>query len=139
MNHTVTQIIVSGWLVAGLLGASGCAPKRIAPMTVSDLMEDRVTLDGVLMKCNQDPSKARNESDCLNARIAIERLAKNVDPSETAKRDAEFERRRERLRQAQERARADQESKAKVDPYNLPVVPVDPAPADASTANQSKP
>ena len=139
MNHTVTQIIVSGWLVAGLLGASGCAPKRIPPMTVSDLMEDRVTLDGVLMKCNQDPSKARNESDCLNARIAIERLAKNVDPSETAKRDAEFERRRERLRQAQERARADQESKAKVDPYSLPVVPVDPAPADASTANQSKP
>ena len=44
-------------------------------MTVTDLMEDRVTLDGVLMKCNQNKSKARTDSDCLNARIAIDRLA----------------------------------------------------------------
>ena len=26
-------------------------------MTVSDLMEDRVALDGVLMKCNRDPGE----------------------------------------------------------------------------------
>ena len=59
-------------------------------MTVTDLMEDRVTLDGVLMKCNEHPAKARNDSDCLNARIAIERLAKDVDPAIEAKRNAEF-------------------------------------------------
>jgi hypothetical protein len=98
-------------------------------MTIADLMEDRVTLDGVLMKCNENPAKARNDSDCLNARIAIERLAQDVDPAEEAKRNAEFEKSREKLRVAQEKARQEQEAKTKVDAYDLPLVPVDSAPA----------
>jgi hypothetical protein len=98
-------------------------------MTVEDLMEDRVTLDGVLMKCDQSPAKARSDSDCLNARIAVERLAQNHehDPAEDEKREAAFERRREELRLAQEKLRQDQEARTKVDAYSLPVVPVDPA------------
>jgi hypothetical protein len=141
MPNILNQIFPFGVLTIGLLAAGGCEPKRIPPMTVADLMEDRVTLDGVLLKCNQNPAKARNDADCLNARIAIERLATDVDPSEAAKRNAEFERSREQLRQAQERARAAEESKAKVDPYNLPVVPVEgAAPAAAPTiASQPKP
>lgn len=134
MSRFNTQILAAVVSVAGMLAAAGCGPRRIPPMTVSDLMEDRVTLDGVLMKCNQNPDKARNDTDCLNARIAIERLAKDVDPTESAKHNAQFERNREQLRQAQDRERADQESKARVDPYNLPVVPVDPAaPAGSPT------
>jgi hypothetical protein len=98
-------------------------------MTVEDLMEDRVTLDGVLMKCDQSPAKARSDSDCLNARIAVERLAQNHehDPAEDQKREEAFERRREELRLAQEKLRQDQEARTKVDAYSLPVVPVDPA------------
>lgn len=92
-------------------------------------MEDRVTLDGVLLKCNQNPVKARSDSDCLNARVAVERLARDVEPVEEAKRQADFERSRDRLRLAQERARAEEEARTKVDPYNLPVVPVDSTPA----------
>jgi hypothetical protein len=97
-------------------------------MTVADLMEDRVTLDGVLLKCNESPVRARDSSDCLNARIAVERLAKDVDPAEEAKRNAEFERSREKLRIAQEKQRQEQEDKTKVDAYSLPMVPVDAAP-----------
>jgi hypothetical protein len=108
-------------------------------MTVSDLMEDRVTLDGVLMKCNQHPDKARNDSDCLNARIAIERLAKDVDPAEEERRNAEFERSREKLRLAQEKVRQEEEAKTKVDAYNLPLVPVDAAPAGNAAANGGAP
>ena len=98
-------------------------------MSVTDLMEDRVTLDGVLMKCNQNPSKARTDSDCLNARIAIERLASQNEPAEEAKRTEEFERSREQLRLAQEKQRQEQEAnKTKVDAYHLPLVPVEPPP-----------
>jgi hypothetical protein len=98
-------------------------------MTVSDLMEDRVALDGVLMKCNQNPAKARTDSDCLNARIAIERLASKDEPAAEAKRAEEFERSREQLRVAQEKQRREQEAKnPKVDAYHLPVVPVEPLP-----------
>jgi hypothetical protein len=105
-------------------------------MTVTDLMENRVTLDGVLMKCNQNQAKARTDSDCLNARIAIERLASQTEPAEAAKRTEEFERSREQLRLSQEKQRREQEAKTKVDVYHLPVVPVETArPAPPSDTN----
>jgi hypothetical protein len=120
--------IASGCLCAVILATAACSPRRIPPMTVTDLMEDRVTLDGVLMKCNQNPSKARTDADCLNARIAIERLASQADPAVEAKRMADFEHSREQLRQSQEKIRQEQEAKTKVDVYHLPLVPVEPAP-----------
>jgi hypothetical protein len=121
-------IAVCGCLGVIILATTGCSPRRIPPMTVADLMEDRVMLDGVLLKCNQDQSKARNESDCLNARIAIERLASQTDPSKEAKRLEDFERSRDQLRMNQDKQRKEQEAKTKVDAYHLPLVPVDPAP-----------
>jgi hypothetical protein len=108
-------------------------------MTVTDLMEDRVVLDGVLMKCNQNPSKARTDADCLNARIAIDRLAASrTDPAEEQKRTEEFERSREQLRSTQEKLRREQEAKTKVDAYHLPLVPVEP-PSPPPPANNSSP
>ena len=135
MRHSFKHIVASGWLCAVSLGGTGCEPKRIPPMSVTELMEDRVTLDGVLMKCNQNPAKARNDSDCLNARVAIERLAKDVDPADVAKREAEFERSREQLRLAQEKVRQDAEAKAKVDAYNMPMVPVEGAAQNTAPVN----
>lgn len=102
-------------------------------MTVADLMEDRVALDGVLMKCNQNPAQSRSNSDCINARIAIERLAaKDADPALEEKRQAEFERAREQRRLAHDKQReAEEAKKKKVDAYSLPLVPVEPAPTPA--------
>ena len=102
-------------------------------------MEDRVTLDGVLMKCDRDKVKARTDVECLNARVAIERLAQNVDPAVEQKRQEDFERTREQLRLAQEKLRQEQEAKKKVDPYTLPVVPVEPAPPPPPAAADSPP
>ena len=128
MPFSSKQILACGWLCAAMLVSAACSPRRIPPMTVADLMEDRVTLDGVLLKCDQNPVKARNDSDCLNARIAVERLARDheYDPAEDKKRQEEFERRREELRLAQEKLRQDHEAKTKMDAYSLPVVPVEP-------------
>jgi hypothetical protein len=120
-------VVACGCLGAVILATTGCSPRRIPPMTVDDLMEDRVMLDGVLLKCNQDQSKARNDSDCLNARIAVERLASQSDPAKEAQRLEDFERRRDQLRMIQEKQRKEQEAKTKVDAYHLPLVPVDPA------------
>jgi hypothetical protein len=109
-------------------------------MTVEDLMEDRVTLDGIMMKCNQNPAKLRDTSDCENARVAVERLAsENVDPAVEKKRQEEFERAREQLRLAQDKQRQEQESKAKVDAYSLPVIPVTPAVAPSGAAPAADP
>lgn len=135
MRQSIKHILASGALCAAILVVGGCSPRRIPPMTVEDLMEDRVTLDGILMKCDQDPSKVRNPSDCENARIASERLAsQQVDPEVEKKRQADFEKAREQLRLAQDKLRQEQEAKTKVDPYTLPVVPVDPASAAKGAA-----
>ena len=128
MRHSIKHILAYGGLCAAILLVMGCSPRRIPPATVEDLMEDRVTLDGILMKCDQDPSKVRNPSDCETARIAIERLAsQQVDPDVEKKREAEFEKAREKLRVVQDKLRQEQEAKTKVDAYTLPVVPVTPA------------
>jgi len=119
---------------AALTAVAGCGARRDSVLTVDDLMDDRVTLDGVLMKCNQNPQMARTDSDCMNARIAIDRLASRSDAAEDAKRAQEFERSRDQLRSLQERERQEQDAKSKVDAYHLPLVPIDPAPAPAPPA-----
>ena len=139
MPFTLKQFAACAGLVAAILGSAGCTPKRVPPMTVEDLMEDRVTLDGVLLKCNENPAKVHNQSDCLNARIAVERLAKDVDPAEETRRSAEFERSREKLRVAQEKVRQDQETKTKVDAYNLPVIPVESGMPSRGTSSAAPP
>jgi hypothetical protein len=140
MRHSIKHILAFGWLCAAVAASLGCAPHRIPPMTVEDLMEDRVTLDGILMKCSQSPNTVRNPSDCENARIATERLAsQRVDPEVEKKRQAEFEKAREHLRLAQDKLRQEQEAKTKVDAYTLPVVPVEPAPAKGTTTNAPAP
>jgi hypothetical protein len=97
-------------------------------------MEDRVALDGILMKCDQ-AAKSSDSANCENARIAIGRLAaQNVDPTVEKKRQEEFEHAREQLRLTQERERQEQEAKKKVDAYTLPVVPVERARAPAQTS-----
>jgi hypothetical protein len=83
----------------------------------------------VLMKCNRDPVKARSDSDCVYARIAVERLAARVDPAAEAKHAEDFEKSREQLRALQDKQREEQEAKnPKVDAYHLPVIPVEPTP-----------
>ena len=137
MHMSIKTIAAGACLLAIVAATSACSPRRIPPMTVTDLMEDRVMLDGVLMKCNRDKVKARTDADCQNARIAIERLASKADPADEAKRAEAFERTREQLRQSQDKLRQEQqekEAKAKVDAYHLPLVPVESAPPAAAPA-----
>jgi hypothetical protein len=114
------------------VGAAGCKPPRVPPATVTDLMEDRVTLDGIVMKCNNNPRMAKTDVECENARIAIARLAARNEADDTAKREEEFERKREELRLAQEKERAAKASAPKVDAYHLPLVPVEPPAASVA-------
>jgi hypothetical protein len=137
MPYSTKHILAGGWLCAALLAIAACSPRKTPPLTIEDLMEDRVALDGILMKCDQN-SRSRDSADCENARVAIERLAaQNIDPAVEKKRQEEFERAREQLRLTQERARQEQEAKKKVDPYTLPVVPVEPAKAPAQQGDPS--
>ncbi len=135
MRHSIKHILAAGGLCVAIVADLGCAPRRIPPVTVEELMEDRVTLDGVLMKCDEDPSKVRNPADCENARIANERLAnQRIDPEVEKRREADFEKAREQRRLAQEKLREEQEARTKVDAYTLPLVPVEPAASSKDAA-----
>jgi len=122
-----------------LVAAAACSPRRVPPVTVDDLMEDRVVLDGLLMKCNDNPEMARTSVDCANARTAVERLAEEHEATDVAKREAEFEHSREQLRQLQDKQRAAQESATKVDAYHLPVLPVDSSATPATPVSPAPP
>lgn len=130
MRHSL-RCLSSLFVLCVAFATAACGPKRLPATTVTELMEDRVALDGALLKCNQGVAASIDPVECSNARIAVERLAQQADPLEEAKRNADFEHSRERLRMAQERAREEREARARVDPYDLPVVPVDPPPAPA--------
>jgi hypothetical protein len=136
MSTSIKSIVAVGCLGAVVLATAACSPRVVPPMTITDLMEDRVSLDGVLMKCNQNESKARTDTECQNARIAVERLASQREPAEEAKRAAEFEHSREQLRLSQEKQRQEEEAKnPKVDAYHLPLAPVEPPPPPANDAS----
>jgi hypothetical protein len=129
MQTSIKSIIACGCLAAVISATAACSPRVIPPMTVTEFMEDRVMLDGALMKCNQNQSKARSDSECINARIAIERLDNKNEPAQEAKRVEEFEHSREQLRLAQEKQRREEQAKKpKVDAYHLPLMPVETPP-----------
>jgi hypothetical protein len=132
MTNSSRSIVARGCLGAVILALAACSPRPIPPLSIADLMEDHVALDGVLMKCNQKQSNWRTESNCLNARIAIERLASQNEPAIEAKRAVEFEHSRERLRLAQDKQRQEREAKSKVDVYHLPLVPDETTPPPAA-------
>src|ERR1700679_4369607 len=99
MRYSTKQILAGGWLCAAVLASAACSPRKTPPLSIEDLMEDRVTLDGILMKCDQHPTKSSDSANCENARIAIEQLAaQNVDPTVENKRQEELERPRDRFR-----------------------------------------
>ena len=110
------------------IATAACSPRKIPPLTASDFLEDRVALDGAILKCNQDAALARSDAECANARIAVERLESQQEALKQAKSAAEFERSREQLRLLQEKQRQEDEARNKVDAYHLPLVPVEPDP-----------
>jgi hypothetical protein len=120
----------------GLIALAACKPPRDAPPSVEDLMGDRVALDGILMKCNDPSSRDKAGVDCEVARVAVERLARQKEAADEAARQRAFERNREQLRQSDEQRAARQAEKTIVDPYTMPVVPVDPSPASAPTPDR---
>ena len=67
MRLSIKSIISRVLVCTAIFAATGCTQHKPPPLTVEDLMEDRVALDGIVMKCNQDPSYARSTNDCITA------------------------------------------------------------------------
>ena len=134
MRYTHEALTRFGVGCACAFALAACGPRPVARLSVADLLQDRVTLDGVVMKCSGDLKLASKDPECATARIAIDRLAEEHDAAVAVQREAEFERSRAALRIAQEQARLQKEAAEKVDAYSLPIVPINPPPAPIQAA-----
>jgi len=135
MNTLKFPILAICMCMASTLLLSGCDDPPLKPLSVDQLVDDPVMLDGVLMKCSERASAQRAPEECRNARLAVDRIAAGRERTEAARREAAFERNRDRLRQQQDMQRRQEEEARKVDPYKLPLVPPSDNQAPAVTAS----
>jgi hypothetical protein len=127
-----------GICCAAVLGLAACDPAPVPIASVEELMDDPVTLDGILMKCNKDKAAQKSNVECMNGRIAVDRIAAQRERLEAEKRIADFERNRERVRLQQEAQQRMIEESKRIDPYKMPLVPPGPATdAGAPTASNN--
>ena len=124
-----------GLLALAMLANGGCGAPETRPRTVDELAADPAVLQGLVARCAADGRLAANDTECVNARLATERLGRAVDAEQRRVHDEEFARQREQRRLAEDaRSRAAAEAQPRFDPYNAPVPtvpPVVPAPQGA--------
>lgn len=93
----LTLLLVAG----GLLAACAEEPP---PPTVAEFMENRILLEAAMVRCGQNRSTTKYEAECVNAREAVNRIARAEDEAHRAELEARSERKRRALRRAQEAA-----------------------------------
>jgi hypothetical protein len=104
------------------LALAGCGGPEPRPRTVNDLAQEPAVLQGLAARCAANKHAAANDPECINARIATERLGKADDAKRDPDKDAEFERLREQRRQREDaKQRAAAQAEPKFDPYSSPV------------------
>ncbi len=91
--------------VVGILLA-GCAEEPL-PRTAEYFMDNRIALDGAMVRCNADRERTIGDPECINARRAVARLGKIQEEDARKQREAEFERKRAdyRVRRAMDEQR----------------------------------
>jgi phosphotransferase system HPr-like phosphotransfer protein len=81
---------------------------------VEQLMQNPRLLEATMVRCGQNRTEMKYETECVNARDAVNRLQRAADRERRVQLEAESERKRQALRQTQEavaaaRRRSDEE------------------------------
>ncbi len=92
-------------LLAGLLLVGACSQEP-PPRSVTEFIDDPLLLEAALVRCTQDRSATRYESECVNAREAVKQLEAKEEARRRAELEAASQRKREALRRTQEAAAA---------------------------------
>lgn len=90
-------------LLGGLLSA---CTSELPPRSVEQFMSDNPALQATLARCREGGFEAERDAECANARQAAERLGALEEEAKREQREAEFERRRQALREQEARDRA---------------------------------
>lgn len=82
---------------------AGCA-KEPPPISVSEFMENPRLLEATMVRCGQNRSTLKYETDCVNARDAANRIEAREAKARREEREAMSERKRQALRRTQQAA-----------------------------------
>lgn len=97
----ITARLISAALAVGLL--FGCA-EEVPPPTVDEFMDNRVLLDATMVRCSANRSSTKYDGECVNARDAINRIARVEEQARREELEKQSERKRRALRRTQEAA-----------------------------------
>lgn len=88
------------WIGSGLFACAEEPP----PPSVDDFMANSILLEATMVRCAQNRSSTKYDVECVNAREAINRMAKVDEAERRAAMEAQSERKRRALRRTQEAA-----------------------------------
>ncbi|MEM7502640.1 MAG: EexN family lipoprotein [Pseudomonadota bacterium] len=97
------NLIKSAILAASAFFVAGCAEEQ-PPPSVQEFMNDAVLLDATMVRCSVNRAQTKYEPECMNAREAINRVARAEEAERRASLEAQSERKRQALRRTQEAA-----------------------------------
>jgi hypothetical protein len=105
-----------------LAGVAACGAPSPPPHGVAELTDDPALLQGIVDRCAGDKRAAARDIECVNARLAVERIGSAEESKHVGERGAEFERQREHRRLQEEQSRrAAERAQPGFDPYTSPV------------------
>lgn len=87
-------------VIAMLLACSEPPP----PPTVEELVYDRILLDATMVRCSANRAERKYDPECVNARDAVNRIAREEEKQRREELEAQSERKRQALRRTQEAA-----------------------------------
>jgi hypothetical protein len=85
----------------GALAACGEEPP---PHSVTEFVADPILLEATMVRCGQDRAASRYDAECINARDAVDSIAKAEEEARRQELEAESERKRQVLRRARQAA-----------------------------------
>jgi hypothetical protein len=91
--------------VSSLALLAGCAEPP-PPVSVTEFMENPRLLEATMVRCGQNRAEMKYESECVNAREAVNRLELVAERERRQQLEAQSERKRQALRRTQEAAAA---------------------------------
>lgn len=86
--------------IGGLAVLSACSEPP-PPRSVDELIENPIVLEAVMVRCAQNRDETRYDAECINARMATDRISAREEAERREAFEAQSERKRQALRRTQ--------------------------------------
>jgi hypothetical protein len=90
-------------LLCGLFMLEGCT-EEVPPRSVQDFLADPIMLEAAVVRCSQNRSQTRYDTECVNARQAISIIEAKEERARRDAFEAESDKKRQALRRTQQAA-----------------------------------